>query len=109
VWIDVIRRDPLAGTGQITSPLLRGVPEHDSTDEHPALLALPDRTTVHPAPSPVDGSAPGGAPPSIHPVSAPTGTRPAKRTHPRTTPVTDEQMTVPAMCGRSGEDVSDYV
>lgn len=111
VWIDVIRRDPLAGTDQITSPLLRGVPVEDDTtsDEDGQLLALPDRTTVHPTAPPSGVSAPGGAPPPIHVVSAPTGTRPTKRTSPRTTPVTEDQSVAPGMRGRSGEDVSDYV
>src|SRR5918997_7175940 len=42
VWIDVIRRDPLAGTDQITSPLLRGVSEHHAPEDNGMLLALPD-------------------------------------------------------------------
>jgi len=110
VWIDVIRRDPLAGTDQITSPLLHGVPvEDDSADEDGQWLALPDRTTVHPTAPPSGVSAPGGAPASIHVVSAPIGTRPTKRTSPRTTPVTEDQSVASGMRGRSGEDVSDYV
>ncbi|MDQ3885660.1 MAG: hypothetical protein M3308_01255 [Actinomycetota bacterium] len=104
VWVHVIRRDPLAGSGQISSPLLDGItPNQD--EEYGQLIPLPDRATVTAA-MPAPGTA-GEAPISTHSATATRATAP-KRTTTRSTPAADEN-SAPVVLGWSGEDVSDYV
>jgi hypothetical protein len=106
VSVDVIRRDPLATSGQITSPLLAGVhPAHFDTDAE--IIPLPHRSTVTP-PSSVEGREPGDAA-FVEPVRATRGGA-TKRTSTRTAP--PAELTEPStadVLGWSGKDVSDYV
>src|SRR3712207_1572027 len=102
VWVEVIRRDPLA-TGQITSPLLDGVhPNHFDTDAH--VIPLPDRTTVTPPP-PVEGAAPGDPPVVADPAPA-TRSGATKRTSTRTVAsVGNPDPATAGVVGWSGKDV----
>jgi hypothetical protein len=106
VSVDVIRRDPLATSGQITSPLLAGVhPDHFDTDTE--IIPLPDRSTVTPASS-VEGDTPGDRP-LVEPVAATRGGA-TKRTSTRTAPPAETIKSSTAdVLGWSGKDVSDYV
>jgi hypothetical protein len=108
VWVDIIRRDPLASPGLLTSPLLEGVdPEHFDTDAQ--VIPLPDRSTVTAA-TPVsaeiaveDSAASGDPSPLVRGGMKRTGTR-------TTTPIhTTEPATAATVVGWSGRDVSDYV
>lgn len=102
VWVDVIRRDPLA-TGHITSPLLHGVPVVEDQDAE--VIPLPDRTTVTTdGPDGPDGDTP---PSPTRPAVARAAT--TKRTTTRTTPSSADSESAAAVLGWSGEDVSDYV
>ena len=107
VSVDVIRRDPLASSAQISSPLLDGVhPDHFDTDAE--IIPLPHRSTVTP-PSAVQGSTPGDAPPSVDPAPAARGGA-TKRTSTRTAaPVEHTESSAAGVVGWSGKDVSDYV
>lgn len=106
VSVDVIRRDPLTSTGQISSPLLDGVhPDHFDSDAE--IIPLPHRSTVTP-PSTVEGSAPGDVP-SVDPVPTTRGGA-TKRTSTRTAPpVENTDSSAAGVVGWSGKDVSDYV
>ena len=106
VSVEVIRRDPLANSGQITSPLLAGVhPDYFDTDAE--IIPLPDRSTVIPA-SPVEGSSPGGLS-LVDPVAVTRGGA-TKRTSTRTAPpVETANPSTAGVVGWSGKDVSDYV
>jgi hypothetical protein len=106
VSVEVIRRDPLASSGQITSPLLDGVhPDHFDTDAE--IIPLPDRSTVIP-PSAVEGDTPGDVP-LVDPVPATRGGA-SKRTSARTAPpVENIDSSAAGVVGWSGKDVSDYV
>jgi hypothetical protein len=106
VSVDVIRRDPLASSGQITSPLLAGVhPAHFDTDAE--IIPLPDRSTVTP-PSAVESREPGDVP-SVEPVRATRGGA-TKRTSTRTAPPAEPtEPSTADVLGWSGKDVSDYV
>jgi hypothetical protein len=106
VSVDVIRRDPLATSGQITSPLLAGVhPVHFDTDAE--IIPLPDRSTVTP-PSSVEGQEPGDVS-SVEPVRATRGGA-TKRTSTRTAPPAEPtEPSTADVLGWSGKDVSDYV
>lgn len=106
VSVEVIRRDPLASSGQIDSPLLDGVhPDHFDTDAE--IIPLPDRSTVIPA-SPVEGLAPGGLS-LVDPVAVTRGGA-TKRTSTRTAPpVETVNPSTAGVVGWSGKDVSDYV
>jgi hypothetical protein len=106
VSVDVIRRDPLATSGQITSPLLAGVhPVHFDTDAE--IIPLPDRSTVTP-PSSVEGQEPGDVP-FVEPVRATRGGA-TKRTSTRTAPPAEPtEPSTADVLGWSGKDVSDYV
>ncbi|MCA1694924.1 MAG: hypothetical protein LC749_09395, partial [Actinobacteria bacterium] len=107
VSVDLIRRDPLASSGQISSPLLDGVhPDHFDTDAD--IIPLPHRSTVTPV-TPVEGLVPGDAPPSVDPVPATRGGA-TKRTSTRTaSPVDNTDSSAAGVVGWSGKDVSDYV
>jgi hypothetical protein len=107
VSVDVIRRDPLATSGQITSPLLAGVhPAHFDTDAD--IIPLPDRSTVTP-PSSVEGLPVPGGVPFVEPVRATRGAA-TKRTSTRTAPPADTtEPSTADVLGWSGKDVSDYV
>ena len=83
VSVEIIRRDPLATSGQITSPLLDGVhPAHFDTDAE--IIPLPDRSTVTP-PCAVKGETTPGDVPFVEPVRATRGGA-TKRTSTRTAP-----------------------
>jgi hypothetical protein len=107
VSVEVIRRDPLATNGQISSPLLDGVhPAHFDTDAE--VIPLPDRSTVTPA-TPVQGPVPGDVPPSVDSVPVTRGGS-LKRTGTRTAPpVENTDSSAAGVVGWSGKDVSDYV
>jgi hypothetical protein len=107
VSVDVIRRDPLATSGQIASPLLDGVhPAHFDTDAD--IIPLPDRSTVTP-PSAVEGLPVPGGVPFVEPVRATRGGA-TKRTSTRTAPPADTtEPSTADVLGWSGKDVSDYV
>jgi hypothetical protein len=106
VSVEVIRRDPLASSGQITSPLLAGVhPDHFDTDSD--IIPLPHRSTVTPT-SPVEGPVPGGLS-LVDPVPVTRGGA-TKRTSTRTAPpVETANPSTAGVVGWSGKDVSDYV
>jgi hypothetical protein len=106
VSVEVIRRDPLATTGQITSPLLVGVhPAHFDSDAE--VIPLPDRSTVTP-PSAVKGDTPGDVL-FVEPVRATRGGT-TKRTSTRTAPPAEPtEVSTADVLGWSGKDVSDYV
>jgi hypothetical protein len=107
VSVDIVRRDPLATSGQITSPLLAGVhPAEFHTDAD--IIPLPDRSAVTP-PSAVKGDTTPGDVPFVDPVAATRGGA-TKRTSTRTAPPA-ENTNPPAadVLGWSGKDVSDYV
>jgi hypothetical protein len=105
VWVHVIRRDPLAGPGQVPTPLLDGITPQDSAQDAD-LIPLPDRATITAA-MPAQGQVSGDASIPIPPASATRAPAP-KRTTPRSTPVTADGSAA-AVLGWSGEDVSDYV
>ncbi|MGH3774527.1 MAG: hypothetical protein ACRDRR_02130 [Pseudonocardiaceae bacterium] len=107
IWVDVIRRDPLAATGQITSPLLDGV-HTENFDADADVIPLPDRATITPAiPDPAPGS--DDAFPPIHEAPA-TPVRATKRTGTRTAPPAEHtDSSAAVVVGWSGKDVSDYV
>jgi hypothetical protein len=107
VSVEVVRRDPLASSGQLHSPLLHGVARaHFKTDAE--VIPLPDRSTVIPAP-PVDSATSlDDSPVTVDPARATRGGA-TKRTGTRTPAPADESSSVAAVVGRSGEDVSDYV
>jgi hypothetical protein len=106
VSVEVIRRDPLATSGQITSPLLDGVhPAHFESDAE--IIPLPDRSTVAP-PSTVQGHFVPGDVPSVDPAPVRAGA--FKRTSTRTAPPAETTTSSTAdVLGWSGKDVSDYV
>jgi hypothetical protein len=106
VSVEVIRRDPLSSSGQITSPLLDGVhPDYFEFDAE--IIPLPDRSTVTP-PSTVQGDSPGDLS-LLDPVSATRGGT-TKRTSTRTAaPVENTDSSAAGVVGWSGKDVSDYV
>jgi hypothetical protein len=104
VSVEVIRRDPLTTSGQITSPLLDGVhPDHFESDAE--IIPLPDRSTVTP-PSAVQGHSVPGDLSSVDPVPATRGGT-TKRTSTRTVPPVEPSTA--DVLGWSGKDVSDYV
>jgi hypothetical protein len=107
VSVEVIRRDPLAHSGQLHSPLLQGVARaHVDTDAH--VVPLPDRSMVIPA-SPVHSATSLDDPPvTVDPAPATRGGA-MKRTSTRTPAPADESSSVAAVVGWSGKDVSDYV
>jgi hypothetical protein len=108
VSVEVIRRDPLASSGQLHSPLLHRVARaHFDTDAQ--VIPLPDRSTVIPA-TPDHSATLLDDPPMT--VDAARATRGAatKRTATRTPAPTDtNESSAAGVVGRSGEDVSDYV
>lgn len=108
VSVEVIRRDPLATSGQLHSPLLHGVPRahfHTKAD----VIPLPDRSTVIPAPPEHSATSPDDPPMPVDPARATRGAA-TKRTSTRTPAPTDtKESSAAAVVGRSGEDVSDYV
>ena len=106
VSVEVIRRDPLATSGQITSPLLDGVhPAHFDTDAE--IIPLPHRSTVTP-PCAVKGETPGDVP-FVETVRATRGGA-TKRTSTRTAPPAEPtEASTADVLGWSGKDVSDYV
>jgi hypothetical protein len=108
VSVEVIRRDPLASPGPLHSPLLDGVARaHFDTDAD--VIALPNRSTVTPS-SPVASTPPLDAPAvPVDPARAARGGA-TKRTVTRSpTPTENPELSVAAVVGWSGKDVSDYV
>jgi hypothetical protein len=107
VSVEVIRRDPLASSGQLHSPLLHEVSRaHFATDAE--LIPLPDRSTVIPA-KPEHSATSLDDFPSTDPARATRGGA-TKRTGTRTpAPAKDSESSVAAVVGWSGKDVSDYV
>ncbi len=107
VSVEIIRRDPLATSGQITSPLLDGVhPAHFDTDAE--IIPLPHRSTVTP-PCAVKGATTPGDVPSVETVAATRGGA-TKRTSTRTAPPAEPtEASTADVLGWSGKDVSDYV
>jgi hypothetical protein len=104
VSVEVIRRDPLATSGQISSPLLAGAQAaHFESDAE--IIPLPDRSTVTPLSTVQGHSVPGDAP-SVDPVPTTRGGT-TKRTSTRTAPPVEPSAA--DVLGWSGKDVSDYV
>src|SRR6185437_423951 len=107
VSVEVIRRDPLAHSGQLPSPLLHRVSwAHFDTEAE--VIPLPDRSTVIPA-QPVHSATSLDDPPSTDTARATRGGA-IKRTSTRTpAPADISESSVAAVVGWSGKDVSDYV
>jgi hypothetical protein len=106
VSVEVIRRDPLATSGQIASPLLDGV-HLDHFESDAGIIPLPDRSTVTP-PSTVQGHSVPGDVPSVDSAPARAGT--VKRASTRAGPPAETTTSSTAgVLGWSGKDVSDYV
>jgi hypothetical protein len=105
VSVEVIRRDPLASPGPLSSPLLQGVDKRHF-DTEVDVVALPDRSMVIPAPS-VQSTTVRGDEPVTDPAPAARGGA-SKRTSTRT-PAVAENSTESAAVSWSGKDVSDYV
>jgi hypothetical protein len=108
VSVEVIRRDPLASSGQLPSPLLRRVARaHFATDA--PVIPLPDRSTVIPAPPDHSVTSLDDPPMPVDPARATRGAA-TKRTGTRTPAPTDtHESSAAAVVGWSGKDVSDYV
>ena len=107
VWVEVIRRDPLASSGQIVSPLLDGVhPDHFEPEGE--LVPLPDRATFTPA-FLAESARSGGQPHGDLIPSNRGGV--TKRSGTRTTPSVERTGSsgVPVTGWSGREDVSDYV
>lgn len=115
VRVDVVRHDPLAAKTELFSDLLTGREPATTPDIGADVIALPDRTTVHPATPSInregaDAVTTGDAPIPAHPPATATTAKATKRTSGRTSASTDDDRSEPAVAlGRSGEDVSDYV
>jgi hypothetical protein len=108
VSVDVIRRDPLASSGPLHSPLLHGV-ARTHFDTEAEVIPLPDRSTVIPAPPDHSATSPDDPPVTVDPARATRGGA-TKRTSTRTpAPTKDDESSVAAVLGWSGKDVSDYV
>jgi hypothetical protein len=101
VWVEVIRRDPLAATGRIHSPLLDGI-RWDHVGSEGELVPLPDRSAVMPV---VMGEGASNDSPAANSVSVPRTA--AKRSSARIAVPVEESAAVAGWSG--GEDVSDYV
>ena len=108
VSVEVIRRDPLASSGQLHSPLLHGVARaHFATKAD--VIPLPNRSTVIPAQPERSARSLDDPPMPVDPARATRGAA-TKRTGTRSPASTDiNESSAAAVVGRSGEDVSDYV
>lgn len=109
VWVEVIRRDPLAARDLISSPLLDGV-HADDFEPDADVIPLPDRATLTPTTPAEDGDpVSGDAPPSLDPAPVARGGA-TRRTGTRTAPPADNtDSSAAVVVGWSGKDVSDYV
>lgn len=109
VWVEVIRRDPLAARDLISSPLLDDV-HADDFEPDADVIPLPDRATLTPTtPADQDGPVSGDAPPSLDPAPAMRGGA-TRRTGTRTAPpANNTDSSAAVVVGWSGKDVSDYV
>ena len=108
VSVEVIRRDPLASSGQLHSPLLHGV-ARAHFDTKADVIPLPNRSTVIPAQPERSARSLDDPPMPVDPARATRGAA-TKRTGTRSPASTDiNESSAAAVVGRSGEDVSDYV